>query len=345
MPDRAILLIGSVLGRRDVDTARRLVTINTVAGGLATDARHAFECKRETSQSIATSIASKAEGTASQLATSEPERLELLENHITTAADVLAMARRCNFETADLIHPENVRRHLRFPANVMMGELLTVAHGRRDELGELDERLMMNIRKSVRSVGPGLPEAYCQQHAYHLLARYGTAEDRGFVKEVIAQPRDIVTRRTAHYGAIFADNNPDAADRFIFELKHDRNLEQINLDFDFVHYGDKELGESPKRTGQTIANLVRHIQSHRGAGTAEVALSKLISILDSFGLSHFESKRVRQNIEAVLRQIQDTIPERRTSMESEFLVRFGNLALFRSDNATQMSFPHFLGGD
>jgi hypothetical protein len=341
IPDKALMQAGACLGEGDFEVARGILAINTLVEALPNDARKATQSSAEVGLAVAKALALKAEDTAAQLSSDESDRLIYVQSHLSTAFEVLVMTSQCNASVADLIREDNVRKHLCFPFNVMMGELMTLARHQEAALGDVDSQLMSSIRKSAKKAGSRLTEAYCQQHAYHLLGRYGARQDREFMNEVVATRRDVITRRTAHYGAIFAAQNPLAAEGFIYELRHDSQLEQINLDFDFVHYGDKELGaQKPKNgVGRTIRNNLRHVVGHPGAPTTEIAFHKLISILTEFGLPQFETKRIKESVEAILRQIQDTGAQRRTPMENEFLARFGQLSIFRPQTAIQLILP------
>jgi transcriptional regulator with XRE-family HTH domain len=340
IPDKALLQAGACLGGGNFEAARSILAINTLVEALPNDARKATQSDTQAGLVVAQALARKAEDTAGQLSSDEQDRMGYLQNHLSTAIDILVMTSQCNSERADLIREDNVRKHLCFPFNVMMGELMRVARVGNSSLGEVDLQLMKSIRKTAKRAGTRLAEAYCQQHAYHLLGRYGARADQEFMNELIANRDDAVTRRTAHYGAIFAAQSALAAERFIFELRRDAELKQSNLDFDFVHYGDKELEEKrPKSVGRTISNNLRHVLGHPGAATTEVAFLKLITMLLDFGVPQFESKRTREKIEVVLRTIQDTDATRRTAMESEFLTHFGRLSAFRPPNGVQLVLP------
>jgi hypothetical protein len=340
IPDKALLQAGACLGGANFEAARSILAINTFVEALPNDARKATQSSAEAGFVVAQALARKAEDTAGQLSSDEQDRLSCLQVHLSTAVDIFVMTAQCNSEVADLIREDNVRKHLCFPFNVMVGELMRVARAENSSLGEVDFQLMKSIRKSAKKAGTRLAEAYCQQHAYHLLGRYGARPDQEFMNELIASRHDAITRRTAHYGAIFAAQSALAAERFIYELRRDAELKQSNLDFDFVHYGDKELGEKrPNGVGRTISNNLRHVLGHPGAATTEVAFHKLITILVEFGVSQFEGKRTREKIEAVLRTIQDADTQRRTPMESEFLTRFGQLSVFRPPGAVQLLLP------
>jgi hypothetical protein len=343
IPDFALMRVGSCLSRNDFEIARSLLVINTIIEALPGVCKP-VQSTPEVGFELAKALAVKADATASQLSLDQPERLEHLQRHLTTASEVLQMASQCTVDQASVIREDNIDKHLRFPSNVMMGELLTFARGRQASMGEVDQQIMKSIRKTVQRADGTSAQLHCKQHAYHLLGRYGTKWDHEFVGELIATRKDAVTRRTAHYSAIFAARSPLESEPFIFELRQDKMLEKINLDFDFVHYGDKELGVShpTKGVGRTVTNNLRHIQSNRGTATTEIALHKLIAILDTLGLAQFESKSIRERIESVLRDIRDSEPQRRTPMEAEFLVRFGNLSLFRPQVNAQLILPGFI---
>jgi hypothetical protein len=183
------------------------------------------------------------------------------------------------------------------------------------------------MRQTIKNRENGKYFDHVRQHAFHMLARGGDASDRALVFEITKAGKDLATKRTALYAQIINNPNPQAAEKFIFELERDPALAAKTLEFDLVHYGDKGLDDSTplKSIENIIVHNLRHIQTHQSAATAQIALHKLLSLLYQFGGRPFDRRRIYPRIRKILERFQMMDYIRLTAVEKKFLNQFGIL--------------------
>jgi transcriptional regulator with XRE-family HTH domain len=193
--------------------------------------------------------------------------------------------------TPHLVSPQAITLHLRYPANTVVGALLS-PHLRaavspplqasldafqalcREDLGKEITRL----RKAEQPL-----ELLCYQHALHLLGRYGTPLDVTRVVELTRAQSgslDPLTRKIAFTGVILSTPNSDLGHRFADELLRDASLAQVNLAFEAYHYGDLwcDVSEMLTTPVPSYPNLLHHIARRLKARESYSALDPVTAV-------------------------------------------------------------------
>jgi transcriptional regulator with XRE-family HTH domain len=252
---------------------------------------------------------------------------QFLSEYVAAGLIVLNMIKACKEDKQPFINSSNIRLHLRFPHNVMTSDLIQFGAKNPRCLEEARAVILKSMTQSITTRYTGKYADHVRQHAFHILARCGDDHNRALVFELTQSRKDLATRRTAHYARIINEPNPQAAEQFIYELEREPALAAFTLDFDLVHYGDKGLEDSTplKSVENVIVHNLRHIQTHQSAATAQIALQKLLSILNQFGGRPFDRRRIYPRIRTILDRFQSMDLNRLTHVERKFMNHFWSL--------------------
>ena len=328
-----------VIDPRLEQTAASLWTAHQLATFMLDDA-HRFlpDADEATARRVASDLVDRAEVSAldGMGDDADPEGYGAMHLYLNNGRTLLRLASDCLSKRERFIAPANVESHLRFPFNLMGGDLLGREPQTRAERQFLRATLVPDMRRTARSKDGSREAAYCRQHAQHMLSRYGGTQDEAFVRELIGRASDPYTRRTAHYSEIINVADPAAAEPFVHELNLDSALSRVTLEFDFVHYGDRVLHRPDSRgvPRGTIRNCLRRARQRNAPG--QVCLVKLCHILLEVGVDAFQPPVIRARIEALLTQLYEIASEHRTRAERQFLQIFSAHGAFQASRERQL---------
>jgi hypothetical protein len=329
IPQAMFLAAAAAIDSKFGEEAARVWIVHEMAVAVAADARRQLiDVSEATADSAAAALIRRAEASALEFGSdTDPECYSHLSRYVFDAHAVLRLIGACQSRESAFISRGNIHDHLRFPFNVMTGDLMSHPFGMRSEQQAIISRLSSSMKSTAVVKDSDIRSAYCRQHAFYMLSRYGRANDAAFAEELMGRATDLHTKRTARYARIINATDPAAADEFVYELSHDRRFTQITLDFDFVHYGDKQLTSvhADGNVSETVRNYLRRARQRTAAG--QLCLHKLHCILLERGVSPFQTPAVMARLRAVVGAIYDLEPQRRTLIEKQFVRVFGDLAV------------------
>lgn len=308
-----------------------------VARSVASDARRQLiDLPPAAADAAAATLLSRAETSALEFGNeTDPECHEHLSRYVLDAYSLLRTVGACQSRQKPFISRENIQDHLRFPFNVMAGDLMTKGYTKQGNQA-VRNRLRSSMRSTALTDGSELRGIYCRQHSYHMLARYGDQTDAEFVRELMSRATDLHTQRTERYAEIINVDNPAAAERFIYDLTHDRRFAQVTLEFDFIHYGDRVLGGGRRTNNvtETVRNYLRRTRER--TAPSQLCLHKLRCILLELGPEVFQNPAILGRVRGLLGRLYEIEPHNRTSPEREFITTFDQLAGAHHSNWKQL---------
>jgi hypothetical protein len=186
---------------------------------------------------------------------------------------------------------ETLRRHLRYPVNVLTGALVggppVGPHGDGSVTGArawfLDQ-----LRRGARTRTHRSP--LCLLHDLHLLCRYGEAQDRALVHDVVFKGRhrdNPLARSIASTGNILSSGDQVRGEKFAHDLLREPAFADAALRFDAFHYGDLRCAPDELLTQPAPAfthaaiHLARQLGSRHYAALSPVIAVKLAKILET----------------------------------------------------------------
>ena len=326
IPHPMFLAAAAAIDSRLGAQAASIWIAHDVANSVASDARRQLlDVSPAVADAAAATLLSRAEISALEFGSdTDPECHEHLSRYVLDAYALLCLVGACQSRRKPFISRDNIQDHLRFPFNVMAGDLMAKGYTRQGNEA-LRQRLRSSMRSTALADGSELRGIYCRQHAYHMLARYGDPSDGEFACDLMSRSTDLHTRRTARYAEIINISDPRAAERFMYELTHDRRFAQVTLEFDFIHYGDRTLGGIAKNNvTETVRNYLR--RTRQRSAPSELCLHKLQCILLEFGSEVFEIPSILARVRALIGRIYEIEPQLRTFAEKRFIATFDPLA-------------------
>lgn len=212
-----------------------------------------------------------------------------------------------------LLRPDNAHFHLRQPLSSYVGAIIKAANeGSHEQLIDLRDKMVGSFRDLAEGAYDESSEkAYAQQHAVHILGRYGTDQDQEFIEHYL-KSEDILAQRMAYFGMSLGGN--DAADEKLFELiTTDPHFLQAVISFDATHYGDANFVEDkwlPSDVNDldiTISNSIAYITQEIHAENLNLNFIKLNEFLRSFGPSIFNARH-RKALQSVVESMRQSPP-------------------------------------
>lgn len=214
------------------------------------------------------------------------------------------------YDPKTLLRPDNAHFHLRQPLSSYVGAIIKAANqGSHEQLVDLRDQMVGSFRDLAEGAYDETSDkAYAQQHAVHILGRYGAEQDQEFIEHYLKSD-DILAQRMAYFGMSLGGN--DAADEKLFELiTTDPHFLQAVISFDATHYGDanfvdnKWLPSDVEDLDITISNSIAYITQEIHSENLNLNFIKLNEFLRSFGPPIFNSRhrKALQTVLATMRQ-------------------------------------------
>lgn len=214
------------------------------------------------------------------------------------AVQLVGSAAASDFEVP-LLTPTTVPR-FRYPINHFVGLLLDAEQlvpsfaPEAAAVCEFRERVLASLRRVVWAEPPHQPmELLPQEFSTHLLARHGTPDDRGEIKDRLRRRSrfaDGLLRRLSFTGLLAGRRDQRVSGQFLRDLERDRNVAAANLFFNAFHYGDLALtGESSLRTqprafAHAVPHILRHLEEPRDyVGIQDAECLTLTQVLEATG--------------------------------------------------------------
>ena len=251
-------------------------------------------------------------------------RLNMLIRHLSESSVVVNWIRQFFAHEESLLSPANAPLHILYPFNKLVGALLQPPSGAhlQDDFSHFHSALLSDFRAAASSNVDGL----ATQHAIHMLARYGSADDQEFVCHHI-RSTNLHAMRMAMFGMLCSEAAPEYEDRIICLMDSDSNFANAVLHFDAVHYGDARLhaGSLPA-TIQSMHNTIAHTlyyitePNHR---TFCLNARKLLALLHIVGPSGFMSTKYLTHIRDALNTSNSN--NERSRVLEQFNREFGKL--------------------
>lgn len=335
IPVHYFLRAAQSLGDQAFAEAKEVLAIDALSAKLPSLVRKVIRDDNGSSERVISSLISIVKNASDYQENNNIDYLLQFSKNLSIASNVVS---RClNFES-QFISQENIQNHLLYPFNTMTGYILKSDLIDKSTDEKVSVKLLRRISKSAQIKPDGFRNTYVQQHAFYLLGRFGGGNGIDIVNQMLSRQNDVATRRTVHYTRILANNNPQSAENFIYDLSQNKLLSNHNLEFDFIHYGDMIFKESnqPNNFSNTLKNYLKNISSKQQSAIVEIAYFKLINLLHLYGHKIFDTNSRRAKIMDALVRIQNLDSVKRTMMEQTFLLQFGNLDLFSPAKAHQM---------
>lgn len=246
----------------------------------------------------------------------EELRLSRLHGFLTDAAFLSKLLIQAYLgEPQLLLHAGNTTFHLRQPLSSYVGAIIKAAsHGNNEQLAELRDEIVRSFRDLAEgSYDESSEVAYAQQHAVHILGRYGSEQDQEFIEHYLKSD-DILAKRMAYFGMSLGGNHE--ADEKLFELiTSDPYFLQAVISFDAAHYGDASFRDNrwlPHATAVndldiTISNSIAYIAQEIHAENLNLNFIKLNEFLRAFGPSIFNDRH-RAALRKVVEAMRDSAP-------------------------------------
>ena len=122
----------------------------------------------------------------------------------------------------------------------------------------------------------------------HMLARFGSPDDREFVRSMLKGSAHVSSPYGRHvtYAALsVVGSEPDVAQEFADMLIRDDEFCSASLTFDAMHYGDIEFTQigdgEPMRFHNTFGRLLRRVVQAANTPSQSANLIKLVRILSN----------------------------------------------------------------
>jgi plasmid maintenance system antidote protein VapI len=229
-----------------------------------------------------------------------------------------------------IITGSNQKLHLQYPANHFLGLVLNLErdHGL---MPEFREQCLHRIRDLMKSQGNDNPlQVSPRHHAIHILGRFGTADDRAQVSELLlesAESAEPVSTRLGYAGLTLQAGNESLVEKYLWLLQRNETLAVVDVTFDAVHYGDaglsrgSELPTSLTQTTRTVSNILRRLlQPEQYGSIRELDTFRLCEILRRCTPDNIPDVSLEPKIRATLEGPLATERNKYTT-EAEFFLR------------------------
>lgn len=167
----------------------------------------------------------------------------LYAEHLFAACEVLQTAKDAVSSSDVMVfRPDNIRFHLRYPANYYFGALLGLQES--NVLG--GDALAQSLQQCVDDVADeDRPASFLEnlavQHAHHINARYGQGRNAGEHADRLPKSPDVHDRRMYLIGQALRPGASEAAWSALFDNLRDPNFQAAVVAFDSSHYDRNEI--------------------------------------------------------------------------------------------------------
>lgn len=221
------------------------------------------------------------------------DRLHYIALYLSDAMYAIRCIDRIGHDDAGyLIAQTDGNRHIRFPMNVLIGNLVQMParYPESSEVARFATYMLDNLALIAQErPHSNLDDDLARQHAIHMLTRVGPEEHQQSLSDAKALS-DIFTRRMVLFGEALRRKDERSVQSIVHAMDHDDRFRRAVVVFDAVHYGDvlpsarfpRDFAEL-QNLDATVFQIINTALKEKNEHLLDFNLKKLVVILNEFG--------------------------------------------------------------